>query len=197
MSRDEPSVARSERPPQRFTEFVAARGDRLFRTAVLLTRNEHDAQDLVQNALAKAWGAWPRISADPAPYVHRIMVNDFLSSKRRRWSGERPTDLLPERPVHDRRAAEPDDPAHVVTTARPLADAVAALPPRQRAVVVLRYFHDLTETQTADAMGVALGTVKSQHAKALAALRISDHLDDSEGPSTDRHEAIEPGRRMP
>lgn len=167
-------------PPRGFTEFVLGRSDQLFRTAVLLTRDSHSAQDLLQSALAKAWRSWDRIEGEPEAYVRRILLHEFLSAKRRRWSSEYATETMPEAPVHDRLRATPDDPAESVTTTGTLGDAVAQLPPRQRAVVVLRYFHDLTEVQTADALGIAVGTVKSQHAKALARLRISEHLADED-----------------
>lgn len=104
----------------------------------------------------------------------------YISSRRRRWHGEHPSEHLPERPVHERLRSTPDDPGTHVPESTTLADAVGALPPRQRAVIVLRYFHDYTEAQTADTLGIALGTVKSQHAKALAALRISEHLTDGD-----------------
>lgn len=91
--------------------------------------------------------------------------------------------------MHERGAASPADPGVDVPAAADLSDAIAALPPRQRAVIVLRYFHDYTEAQTAEAMQIAVGTVKSQHAKALAALRISEHLAD------DNPHAVPEGRR--
>lgn len=164
-------------PPPGFTEFVLGRSASLFRTAVLLTRNRHTAEDLVQSALTKGWRKWDRIEGEPEAYVRRILINEFLSDRARRWSGEHPTEALPEQPVHDRLGGVPADPATVVTDQQTLADAVAALPPRQRAVIVLRYFHDLTEAQTAAAMGTSTGTVKSQHSRALAALRISEQLE--------------------
>ncbi len=82
--------------------------------------------------------------------------------------------------MHERLRSTPDEPGAQVPQSTTLADAVGALPPRQRAVIVLRYFHDYTQAQTADTLGIALGTVKSQHAKALAALRISEHLTDGD-----------------
>lgn len=174
-------------PPRGFTEFVMGRSASLFRTAVLLTRDPHSAQDLLQGALAKGWRSWQRIEGEPEAYVRRIIVNDFLSDRARRWSGEHPTQTLPDAPVHDRLAATPRDPATEATDQVSLTAAVDRLPPRQRAVIVLRYFHDLTEVQTAEVMGVSPGTVKSQHSKALAALRVSEHL--TEQPVDDRGQA--------
>lgn len=166
-------------PPPGFTEFVMGRSAALFRTAVLLTRDPHSAQDLVQTALTRVWRNWDRIEGEPEAYTRRIILNQFLTDRSRRWTGEHPTEALPEEPVHNRLERVPDDPARVVTDRETLSDAIDALPPRQRAVVVLRYFHDLSEAQIAEAMGTGTGTVKSQHSKALAALRISEHLDDA------------------
>lgn len=164
-------------PPPGFTEFVLGRSASLFRTAVLLTRDPHAAEDLVQIALTKGWRKWGHIGGEPEAYIRRIVINEFLSDRARRWSGEHPTEQVPEQPVHDRLDRVPADPAVLVTDQQTLADAVAALPPRQRAVIVLRYFHDMTEAQTAEAMGTSTGTVKSQHSRALDALRISEHLE--------------------
>lgn len=149
-----------------FEAYVVARGDALHRTAYLLTRDHALAEDLVQTALAEAWGSWRRIEGDPDPYVRRVLVNTFASWWRRRWNGERATMELPEQP-------------HTggdVDTHLDLAVAVAQLPRRQRAVIVLRFFDDLTEVQTAEAMGTTVGTVKSQTARALAALRVDPGL---------------------
>ena len=163
-------------PPEGFVDFVAARGPALHRTAVLLTRHEASAEDLVQTALAKAWRAWGRIDGDREAYVRRIIVNEFASGWRRRWRGEVPTAQLP----------EPAQAGHdeAVSVRAGLMAALAALPPRQRAVVVLRFFHDCTEAQTAETLGVSVGTVKSQTAKALASLRVSPPLRDEPGTVT-------------
>ncbi len=167
-------------PSPDFREFVLGRSSALYRTAVLLTRDPHDAQDLLQDALARAWRSWARIEGQPEAYCRTILVRQYISSRRRRWHGEHPSEHLPDRPVHERLGRTPSDPGTAVPQSTTLADAVGALPPRQRAVIVLRYFHDYTEAQTAEALGIALGTVKSQHAKALATLRISEHLTDGE-----------------
>lgn len=155
-------------------DFVVARGPALHRTAVLLTRQEQAAEDLVQIALAKAWRSWDRIDGNHEAYVRRIIVNEFASSWRRRWRGELPTADLPE--------LLRDDHGDAVSTHQVLMAALATLPPRQRVVVVLRFFHDYTEAATAQAMGTSIGTVKSQTFKALAALRVSDELREDPAP---------------
>jgi RNA polymerase sigma-70 factor (sigma-E family) len=162
--------------PAGFVDFVVARGSALHRTAVLLTRQEHAAQDLVQIALAKAWQSWARIDGNPEAYVRAIMVNEFASGWRRRWRGELPTADLPDLPLVG------NDDGDVVSTRQSLMAALATLPARQRAVVVLRFFHDYTEAATAEAMGTSVGTVKSQTFKALAALRVSDELREDAAP---------------
>ena len=147
-----------------FDEFVAARSRALLRTAYLLTHDHALAEDLLQTALTKAWFAWKRIHGEPEPYVRKILVNTYASWWRRKWNGEQPTEDLPEGSVED--AGEPTD----------LWTAMERLPRRMRAVVVLRYFEDLTEVQTAGVLGCSVGTVKSQASKALARLRIDPAL---------------------
>ena len=153
-----------------FDDFVAARSRALLRTAYLLTHDHALAEDLLQTSLAKAWFAWRRIDGNPEPYVRRILVNTYASWWRRKWNGEHPTEDLPERAT-DETGSEPTD----------LWRAMERLPRRQRAVVVLRYFEDLTEVQTAELLGCSVGTVKSQCSKALAKLRIDPALAESEG----------------
>jgi RNA polymerase sigma-70 factor (sigma-E family) len=148
-----------------FDEFVVSRSGALLRTAYLLTRDRHLAEDLVQTALAKAWFARRRIRGNPEPYVRRILVNEFASARRRKWLGEHPSADLPE--TH-----RPADEPHT-----DLWHALANLPRRQRAVIVLRFFDDLTEAETASVLGVSVGTVKSQAAKALAKLRVDPLLE--------------------
>jgi RNA polymerase sigma-70 factor (sigma-E family) len=146
-----------------FDEFVASRSVALLRTAYLLTGDHGLAEDLLQTALAKCWFAWGRIDGPPEPYVRRALMTTYATWWRRKWRGERPAASPPERadpagfaPVEDRDV---------------LWRALGALPRRQRAVVVLRYYEDLSEAETAVALGISTGTVKSQAAKALAALR--------------------------
>jgi RNA polymerase sigma-70 factor (sigma-E family) len=144
-----------------FDAFVAARSRALLRTAYLLTRDHALAEDLVQTALAKAWFHWSRIREDnPEPYVRRILVTTYSTWWRRRWNGEIPTEDLPDAPT----SSGEDE--------LDLWDAIGRLPRRQRAVVVLRFYEDLTEAETARLMGSSVGTVKSQTAKALAKLRL-------------------------
>lgn len=147
-----------------FPEFVAARGQALQRTAFLLTSDWALAEDLVQTALARAYPRWDRIVRDdPEAYVRRILVNTWSSWWRRRWRGEVPTEMLPDSSVPDEFASSDRRAA--------VNDALARLPRRQRAIVVLRYHEDLPEAQVAHLLGIAVGTVKSQASKALATLR--------------------------
>lgn len=147
-----------------FEQFVAARSAALLRTAYLLTGSSVDAEDLVQRALVKAVPAWPRVQ-DPEAYVRRILVRENISRWRgRRWR-EVTVDQVPEVPeVPTELGASTED--RIVLT-----QALARLAPRQRAVIVLRYFEDLTEAQTADLLGISVGTVKSQHRDAISRLR--------------------------
>jgi RNA polymerase sigma-70 factor (sigma-E family) len=143
-----------------FAEFVAARSGALLRTAYLLTGDRQDAEDLVQTALIKAVPKWGRLR-EHEPYVRRILVNESISRWRRgRWR-ETPVPEVRDRPL----------PGYDMDQQVVLRQALAQLAPRQRAVIVLRYFDDLTEAQTADALGIAVGTVKSQGRDALARLR--------------------------
>ena len=147
-----------------FAEFVAARGQALQRTAFLLTGDWALAEDLVQTALARIYPRWDRIVRDdPEAYVRRVLVNTWSSWWRRRWRGEVPTGELPEHAAHDEYAGADRRSAVQV--------ALAGLPRRQRAVVVLRFHEDMTEVQVAHALGISVGTVKSQTSKALTKLR--------------------------
>jgi RNA polymerase sigma-70 factor (sigma-E family) len=163
--------------PSDFEEFVSARGPRLLRAAWLLTGDAHQAEDLVQTVLAKMWPKWPRIAAgNPEAYARKALVNTFSSWWQRRWRGEVPHGRLPESATADVFAE--------VDLQHSLAAAVRALPARQRAVVVLRYFEDLSVAETAEALGCRPGTVKSQAIKALHTLRnvpaLHTHAEDGE-----------------
>jgi RNA polymerase sigma-70 factor (sigma-E family) len=149
-----------------FDEFVATRSPALLRTAYLLTRDWAAAEDLVQTSLTKAWQAWGRLDDQPEAYVRKIVVNTFASSWRRRWRGEVPTAELPE----SASVAGDLEQRDVVWTA------LGRLPRRMRAVVVLRYYEDLSEAEIARILGISTGTVKSQCSKALAHLRIDPTL---------------------
>jgi RNA polymerase sigma-70 factor (sigma-E family) len=147
--------------PDGFTEFVLARQAALLRTAYLLTGHAQDAEDLVQTTLVKVVPQWRRIRDNPEPYVRRTMVNVNVSRWRRRRWREESTDVLPEQladaPDHDELLA--------------VRAALAALAPRQRAVLVLRYYEGLSEAEIAATLGIAPGTVKSQARDGLARLR--------------------------
>ncbi len=151
-----------------YAEFVAGRSQPLLRVAYLLTRDWAQAEDLLQTALAKAWLAWPRIDRDPDAYVRKVLVNTYASWWRRRWNGEIATGELPQVPTGDRTEQVDDRDA--------LWQALGRLPKRQRAVVVLRFYEDLSEAQVADTLGISVGTVKSQASKALARLRVDASL---------------------
>jgi RNA polymerase sigma-70 factor (sigma-E family) len=152
-----------------FEEYVAIAWPRLLRSAWLLTGDWHRAEDLVQTVLARAYGRWSRIRAGtPDAYLRAMLATTYLSWWRRKWRGEIPFGELPERPGQDRN--------HDVELRHSVGAALARLPDRQRAVLMLRYHGDLTEAATADALGISVGTVKSYTARALATLRADDRL---------------------
>jgi RNA polymerase sigma-70 factor (sigma-E family) len=158
--------------PRGFREYVAARRQGLLAVGYVLTGTQHGAEDLVQATLVKVWPRWNRVAeaGDPDAYVRKAMLNTFLSWRRRDGGREIPSDdvtSLPQ-PFADSGAGNA---LTGVLDRVVLRDLLRALPRRQRAVVVLRYYADLTEAQVAEAMGCSVGTVKSQHAKALATLR--------------------------
>lgn len=143
-----------------FDEFVALRGGAFQRAAFLLTGDHHTAQDLVQTALMEAARRWEKIHTSPDAYVRRSIYTANVS----RW---RRTKLTEQQYVGDVAAR----PAYDVDDRAAILDALAQLTTKQRAVLVLRYYEDLTETQTAEALGVSVGTVKSTHSQALRRLR--------------------------
>lgn len=152
-----------------FAAFVREHQTSLHRTAYLMTGDRERAQDVVQTALARLYQAWPRRSEweHPLAYARQAVVSVVLRSAERRWWGEQPTENLPERGVSD-------PPAEDVAADRDqLRRALADLPVRQRSAVVLRFYLDLSEAATADAMACPAGTVKSLTARGLAALRTS------------------------
>jgi RNA polymerase sigma-70 factor (ECF subfamily) len=158
---------------EEFRQFVAARSAGLLRTAYLLCGSRPDAEDLVQTALAKAYLAWGRVSAADSPeaYVRRIMVNQRTSWWRRsRHLDEVPTERLPESPARDDYA---DRDLH-----NALWSALATLPRKQRAVLVLRYYEQMSEAEVADALGCSVGNVTSQASRALQKLRANAGLRD-------------------
>ncbi|MCO1579729.1 SigE family RNA polymerase sigma factor [Crossiella sp. SN42] len=148
-----------------FVEFVRTRGAGLRRTAFLLCGDWHRAEDLVQSTLIKLYKAWRRLEAHGAiePYARQVLVRTAIDESRRFWRREKST-------------AEPPDLPTAQTGAEVAVDvrrALAALPKRQRAVVVLRFWEDLPVQEVARLLGCTEGTVKSQSAKGLAALRKS------------------------
>ena len=156
-------------PQPEFVLLVRTRSDALVRTARLLTGNWQTAEDLVQTALLRTWQHWDRL-ADPAAaeaYTRQIMARLSATWWRRRWHGEVPTQSLPDAPGRGHDA----DVARSVSARADVAAALARLPPRQRATIVLRFYADLTEQQTAEALDCSIGTVKSNAARGLAKLR--------------------------
>jgi len=158
-------AVRRQQDVSAFTDLVATRSGALFRTAYLVVGDHQLAQDLLQEALVKAYAAWPRLR-DPSKaeaYVRRTIVTTATSWRRRRSFHERPVESVPDERSDD------------VTEHLAVHDAVWSelrrLPPRQRAALVLRFYEDLSEAQTAEAMGCSIGTVKSQVSDALAKLR--------------------------
>ncbi|MGB0099432.1 MAG: SigE family RNA polymerase sigma factor [Nocardioides sp.] len=149
-----------------FTAYLEARQARLLRTAYLLTGDRHQAEDVLQTSLAKLYLAWDKVRdrGSTDAYVRRIMVNETNSLWRRAWHRrERPTEELPDStPTHD---------AYDEGLGDAVWQVVSTLPRRARAVVVLRYYEQLSEAETAEVLGISVGTVKSQTSRALAALR--------------------------
>ncbi|MFF3210745.1 SigE family RNA polymerase sigma factor [Streptomyces sp. NPDC002886] len=149
-----------------FESFVAARWAHLVRTAYLLTGDPYDAEDVTQAALAKAYRSWRRVSRmdSPEAYVRRMLVTCNSDRFRKRRLAERLTSSVPDTTVRDHAGAWAEERGVLM-------EALAELPVRQRAVVVMRYWEDLSEAETADVLGCSQGTVKSQASKALAKLR--------------------------
>ena len=141
---------------------MEARGRDLWRSAWLLTGDAQKAEDLVQTALVKCWLRWSSIARDGSveACVRRALATTYPDWWRRKWTGEIPTDVMPD-------AGSLADTA-IADERRDLVAALATLPRGQRAVLVLRFFEDLTEREIADALGVSVGIVKSQTARALA-----------------------------
>jgi RNA polymerase sigma-70 factor (sigma-E family) len=152
-----------------FSAFVAGSYRSLVRTAFLLVGDTGHAEDLVQSALMRTLRAWSRLRAPEAAtaYTRTTLVRLAGRWRDRRWRGEIPSVTVPD---------SPDDHDPQSATALDVRAALAALPWQQRAVLVLRYFDDLTEAQTAEALGCSLGTVKSRTNRALTALRATGLL---------------------
>ncbi len=161
--------------PTDFDSYVIQRSPALLRLAFLVTGDRYKAEDLVQTTLAKVLHRWDATAAkgDPHPYVRTVLIHTALGWRRRKWEGEHPTYRLPEH-------ATEHDVADLTARREHLRCALLQLPARQRAAVVLRHYDDLSEEQTAAALGCSVGTVKSQTAKGLKHLRtLLDTNDDT------------------
>ena len=158
---------------QRFREFVGARSKALLQTAYLLTGDWEHGRDLVQSALAGLARKWVFL-ADPGhaeAYARKAIYHAHVDHTRRlSWRRERTSATVPDTP------AVRSDPADLVAARQDVMDALRKLPRGQRAVVVLRYFEDRTDADIAEVLGISTGTVRSQHHKALKALRVSTSI---------------------
>jgi RNA polymerase sigma-70 factor (sigma-E family) len=146
-----------------FEDFVSREQPGLLRLAVLLAGDRGHAEDLVQTALLKVYRHWDRVTraGDPTAYVRRAVVTTHTSWRRRLSTTEQVVETLPDRAAPE--AAREDD--------EELRTALRSLPPRMRAAVVLRYYADLSEQQTAEAMSCSVSTVNTQTTRGLARLR--------------------------
>lgn len=149
-----------------FTAYVLARQRHFVRFAYLLTGDPHSAEDLVQSALAKVYRRWLSLHGSPDAYVRQVIVNEHRSWWRRTWRHREVTgsDLIT--------FIDPPAPPDVHPDGD-LRAQIHRLPAQQRATIVLRYYEDLTEAQTAEALGISVGTVKSHTSRALSSLRVT------------------------
>jgi RNA polymerase sigma-70 factor (sigma-E family) len=156
-----------------FAHFVETKSRQLQRAAWLLCGNWSSAEDLTQTTLFAVWTHWAEIRRTDSPqiYAHRVLVNAYLRGSRRRWTGEMPSAEVPDGP-------DLVDETERVELREGLLRALGKLPPRQRSVLVLRYFLDQPERSVATLLGCSTGAVKSHSAKAIATLRKSDLLAD-------------------
>ena len=156
-----------------FTAFASARWSSLVRSGVFLGCTIEEAQDLAQTTLVRCYTAWHRVArADSRDaYVYRMLLNCHRDSRRRRWWGERPSEDPPER-------AGVEDPTEAVAVTDAVHRALGDLTRVNREVVVLRYYAQLSEQQTASVLGIPAGTVKSRMSRALAQLATNAHLID-------------------
>jgi RNA polymerase sigma-70 factor (sigma-E family) len=186
--------------PGSFNEFVVAQIRDLLNTAYLISGDESEAEDLVQECLVRVAKRWRRVRAmdQPAAYARRILVNLAIDGRRRQTRRrqelahvartEEETDLGALDLIDHRAEAA----LEVITARGPLLDALRRLSPQQRAVIVLRYFHDLSEAETARLLGCGVGTVKSSTARALERLR--DIVEPQRTDSQDNASEIQSGR---
>lgn len=151
-----------------FNGFVASHEDDLIRTAYLMTSDSAETEELVQECLERVARHWPRVRRmeHPGAYARRILVNLVIAGSKRR--SQRSLEL-----THDEQVLEslPDPESELEDSEEELLEALRGLPPRQRAAIVLRYFGDLSEAQTADAMGCSIGTIKSLCSRGLGRMR--------------------------
>ncbi len=164
--------------PDGFEEFVHVAGDRIHRAAVLLCGDHHLAEDLTQTTFAKVYAAWPTVSTADSPiaYTRKVLLRTFLSHRRLRRSAERPVRAVPETRTHE---PDPGDRLDLLAALR-------RLPPPDRAVLVLRYWEDLSVARTAELLGIRETTCRARSSRALAKLRalLPDLTDsDNEDPS--------------
>lgn len=154
----------SKERDEEFDAFMTASWPSLFRAAVLMVGDHHLAEDLLQVTMTKVYKAWPRVShvEYPRAYARTVMTNQAISWSRRRSSTERPVAVWPETatPSHEDQVAQTEQVRRLLQL----------LPPRQRAVVVLRYYEDMSEVEIASAMGISPGTVKSHAYHAIQTL---------------------------
>ena len=164
------SVRRGIRSDADFDDFVRRNQAQLQRAAWMLTGDWAGAEDLTQEVLLRTWRRWNHLRGmtTKEAYVRKMLLSTFLTRQRRRWRLERPAAVLDD--------VSTGGEADRIDDAVDLTRLVSSLPPRQRAVIALRYVFDYTESDVAELMGTSVGTVKSQHAKALRALRADAHL---------------------
>ena len=148
-----------------FRAFVETNGAALLHAARLLTGDHHRGEDLVQTALTRVYLKWDRIDT-PLAYARKAMVTAHIDSTRRRWWGEKPTETLPEV------AASESTDVSAADERDQLRRLLSGLSPKERAVIVLRYYCDLSEQDAAASLGVPVGTVKSTCSRALSRLRV-------------------------
>jgi RNA polymerase sigma-70 factor (sigma-E family) len=165
------SGAQVRRDDRSFEEFVVERGTALLRTAVFLAGDRQAGEDLLQEVLLRVYGRWARVD-EPDAYTRRALVN--AATSRRRGSGRAREDLVDFSDSSAGRPAPPDtkgDLEGAVGDRHDLLGALRQLPPRQRAVIVLRYFDDLTEAEIAAQLGCRPGSVKTHASRGMARLR--------------------------
>ena len=162
---------------EEFREFMRGRWPAMVRLAYGLTGDLGHAEDVAQAAFARAYASWSRVArtGNPDAYVRRIVINENNTRFRKRRVTERLVDAVPEPAGHSSAG-----PADALGDSEALLKALRALGPRQRAVIVLRFWMDMSEAETAAALGCSVGTVKSQASRALAALRGSAELMEGE-----------------